>query len=158
MHNVFDTCLGIKSLVRDLQALDKDFISLGKDYKDFESSWDDKTWSLVHLYTKDSRIKSLSKLRQNFQNALENRYCRRNYQQSINVLEGILDLAIPKHGEEWVLNSMPNSYRITRDGAIDDLISAGITIRNPERLKDLCKKAAQKSKANKRDNAPRNGQ
>lgn len=148
LHNV---CLSLCSWMQKIQAFDPAYNAYGAAYPDFKSAWSDQLFSLI--YTRagrdpspentTSRIPGFeNSLRGKFLAALENRFCRLNYQQTLEQLEAILDDAIAKHGEEKIAALMDSLYVPSYGNEFAGrLESAGLVIRDKKRLERLCKKA-----------------
>src|ERR1700761_1572394 len=106
MH-LHDACLSMCSWISDIQELDPVYKTFGEAYPEFKSGWSSQIFGLV--YTNFGRDPSPrwtnsypgfeKTLKGQFLAALENRTCRLNYQQTAEILEKILDDALPKYGE-----------------------------------------------------------
>src|ERR1035437_5381924 len=100
-----DACLSMCSWIRNIQEFDPAYKTRGEAFPEFKSEWSDKLFSLI--YTKfghdpaprwTNSYPSFEKtLKGQFLAALENRFCRLNYQQTVDELEKILDDALLRY-------------------------------------------------------------
>jgi|GEM_PF-5070231 len=158
LHNA---CLALGSLIRDIQGFDPVYKTYGEAVPKFESSWDDKLLSLIytrfggHFVPQETRADSNSKgsLKGKFMAALENRCCRRNYQQTVDTLEKILDDALPQYGTEQIATLAARSLETSVWGHefVPMLQNAGIVFSKPERFDDFIKKAQEIESQNRKE-------
>lgn len=143
-----DTCLALGSIIRDLQEAHPEYKIHGEPFPEFKSSWDDRLWSMIHtrpgtLMERVTNQRSEKSLTGKFMTVLENRFIPRNYQQTVDTLEKIIDSDPSERGEERIISCAAQDNRVGVWGSefVPMLQKAGITFSNPDRFGRLMKKA-----------------
>ena len=142
LHNV---CMSLNSWLHSLQKFDP---TLSKDdlwNREFISKWDDQIYSLI--FTGAGTIPNPQWMNSGknpslLMGYLEQRFCLRNYQDRITLLEEILPIAIQRHGEDKILEFTRFDHLAIRgEESIDELKKAKFVLKNEELLRRLAAKS-----------------
>lgn len=109
---------------------------------EFDSRWDSQLWSVIYTgfgtipnpaWRNSGRAFDRPTLTSRFMDALESRFCRRNYQERLSNLEKALRAAVETHGEDKVASAGTSCVYIKLYGETiaDGLQKAGFKLEDP---------------------------
>lgn len=138
-----DSCLTLRSFVRDLQDMEPAYKKHGEAFPEFINDWSGAVFSI--LYTRGGRLMAPSAqelkpgLRTRFMDAMEGRMCRINYQQTVDCLENILDEAVLKQDYMDLAKLLSRNMYVPvyGDRIVDKLQAGGLKIRDVPRLQNI---------------------
>ena len=155
-----DICLALRITVENFQADNAALKAHGEAFPAWVDDWSDKAHSLVFTNFGRSEAPSAAGpatgLKGRFLRATENRFCRLNYQQTVDTLEKILVRVEAEKGRDKAVSLLAHHWMVRKAGAefVPALKQAGFKFADEARFAKLLSEAQNRPEPPRYEIAP----